>query len=345
MFISSYYFRSHTYTIVPRHVREDMQWMAECGTDAVIIGVLEQDLYAAVENYGIICEEAHRAGMQVFATPSRWGGLVAGCPKVPSIFSATNPKAMSQKSDGTPFIGWLGPIASVHHPATFDFFCQSLETLFRLFPITGIVWDEVKNLGQRDYSPAARRALAGEDIDDLRSHVDATAGFFDRVGAEILRMQPQTRIGMFLFANLKGYAVERCATIRHLHDFGCDGRPFRAEDRGISDSGGVLATKLLCETGAYFVDIARRCGKAPLFLIENHAMAEQDVPTMDKRLPEVLALGPEHLIYYYYPRSLKDPDRNMAVIARHIQKQRALRGHPLVPKLTTSSQPGASAWD
>ena len=41
---------------------------------------------------------------------------------------------------------------------------------------------------------------------------------------------------------------------------------------------------------------------------------------MDKRLPEVLSLGAEHMIYYYYPRSLEDPDANMAIIAKHLSE-------------------------
>ena len=41
--LSAYYFRAHLYTIVPHQVQEDFSWMADHGTDAVVIGVLEQD--------------------------------------------------------------------------------------------------------------------------------------------------------------------------------------------------------------------------------------------------------------------------------------------------------------
>ncbi len=319
MFISAYYFRAHTYTLVPRHVREDMQWMADHGTDAVVVGVLEQDLFAAVENIQRIGAEAARAGMQLYVTPSRWGSLVAGCPKVPSIFCATHPDAAACRPDGAPAIDWLGIKASVHHPATFAFFCEAVRQTLELFPVRGLIWDEVKNLGDRDYSPAAREALAGRDIDDINTHIDATAAFFDRVNAEALSMRPDLRIGMFLYADARGYCVERCAAIENLHDFGCDGRPFRAEDRGRSDSGAFAAAKLLCETGGYFVEQARANGKRGLFLIENHAMADADVLTMDRRLPQILSMGAEHIIYYYYPRSLSDPDANMRVIGRHMK--------------------------
>jgi hypothetical protein len=89
--LNAYYFRAHMYTLVPRHVQEDMKWMADIGTNVVSVAVLEQDLFAAVENIQIIVEEAKKAGMKVHAVPSRWGGLLAGAPKVPSLFSVLHP--------------------------------------------------------------------------------------------------------------------------------------------------------------------------------------------------------------------------------------------------------------
>ncbi len=323
MFLSSYYFRAHMYTIVPRQVREDMEWMADIGTDAVIIGVLEQDLTAAVQNIELVWKEADRVGMKLFATPSRWGSLVAGCPKVPSLFCAQNFDAHMQRADGSPLISGFGPLASVHHPDTFDFFCESMQRMLEIAPFSGIVWDEPKAFKTMDYSPAARAALEGKDIDNINTHIDAFCDFFDRVNAETLKMNPDILLSMFVFAHLKGYMVERAAQIPTLHEFGCDGRPFRREDNGRNDSGATEATKLLCDHGPYFVEQAKKNGKDCVFLVENHAMAEQDVPTMDKRLPAVLSLGAEHIIYYYYPRSLKDPDRNMAVIAKHMKAAKA----------------------
>ncbi len=329
MYLSAYYFRAHMYTIVPRHVREDMEWMADMGTDAVAIGILEQDLFAAVENIEILYREADRVGMKLLATPSRWGNLVAGCPKVPSLFCATNPEATMLRADGSPLIGAFGPLASVHHPATFEFFCESIERMLGIAPFAGIVWDELKALDAMDYSSAAKRALAdsdtgrGGDIDDLHAHIDAFCDFFDRVNGEARGMSPDLRLSAFVYGYLTGYRAERPAQIGNLDEYGCDGRPYRAEDKGGNDSGATRAEKLLCEQGPYFVELARRNGKRPLFLIENHAMAEEDVEIMDRRLPEVLSLGAEHVLYYYYPRSLKDPDRNMNTLRKHLSKSRA----------------------
>ena len=319
MFINAYYFRAHTYTLVPRHVREDMQWMASAGTNAVSVGVLEQDLFAAVENIQWIEREARAAGMQFYVVPSRWGGMVAGCPKVPSLFASKRPDACMRRKDGSPFISMFGPVASVHHPATYEFFCDTLDTLFEMVEVDGIIWDEPKILHDSDYSDAARAALGDDGLDDKRAQTDAVARFFGKVSAHALSRRPKLRTCMFTYANVGHETIERCAAIDELTDFGCDGRPFRAEDRGTDDnSGGQAPSKLLCDQGPAFVAAARRNGKRPLFLIENHALDNEDLPKMDKRLPEILSLGVEHLIYYYYPRSLEDPDANMAVIAKHL---------------------------
>lgn len=322
MFTTAYYFRAHSYTIVPKHVREDMEWMADHGTDAICIGILEQDLYAAVENFQLVCREANRVGMKVFATPSRWGSLIAGCPKVPSIFSATCPEAMIATKNGSPYIGWLGPIASVHHPKTMDFFCEAITKMLELFPFDGIVWDEVKNLDTKDYSDAAKKALPGKDLDDINVHLDATGDFFEKVNQAALSIKPELRLSMFLFGHLRGYCVERMAAIPSLHDFGCDGRPFGKDDGGGSDSGEHQATKWLCHDGPYFIEEAKKNNKNGLMLIENHALADKDVPLMDKRLPEILSMGAEHILYYYYPRSLEDPDHNMNVIGKHLMENK-----------------------
>lgn len=316
-FLSAYYFRAHMYTIVPRHVREDMAWMADIGTDAVVIGILEQDLIAAVENVEIIAEEAQRAGMQFFVTPSRWGSLVAGCPKVPSLFSSSRPDVWALRQNGTPYIKF-GPVASIHHPATFEFFVSSMERLFSFAPVNGLVWDEPKTLGIIDYSSAAREALKDQDFLDHNVHTNAQADFFERVNAEALRMHPNLDISLFVYGHMEGYPVERCAAISNLNSFGLDGRPYRAEDGGRDDGGGPVAGKLLCKQGPYFIETAHQAGKKAFMLVENHAMTPAEIDIMDRRMPEVLELGAEHMCYYYYPRSVSEPDRAMQVLARHL---------------------------
>jgi hypothetical protein len=50
------------YTLVPRYVREDMEWMAGVGTNAVSVGILEQDLFAAEANLDILSGKPNALG-------------------------------------------------------------------------------------------------------------------------------------------------------------------------------------------------------------------------------------------------------------------------------------------
>lgn len=323
---AAYYMAAHLYTLVPRHVREDLAWIRDHGAQAVVLGVLEQDLTAARENIAVVAAEAARAGLELWLTPSRWGNLVAGAPKVPSIFCATRHEAWALRADGRPVLNFLGPVASVHHPATFERFAGLLAQAFAQWPVRGVVWDEPKALHAADHSPAARAALGDADPADPAVVLGAQCAFFGRVNAEIRRLAPATRIGLFGFAHDTALAPALCA-IPGLDAAGCDGRPWRREDGGHSDDNdGGAPTKFLLGDGQVWTAAARAAGRAGLWLIENHALPDEDLPLMDHRLPEVLAAAPEWLLWYYYPRSLADPDAHMAVLGRHLRAHAQTRG-------------------
>ncbi|MGB3852437.1 MAG: hypothetical protein WA958_21150 [Tunicatimonas sp.] len=220
--LNAYYFRAHMYTMVPRQVREDMQWMADLGTDVVSVAVLEQDLFAAVENIEIICQEAERVGMQVFAVPSHRGGMFAGAPKVPSLFSVKNPQTWVLQKDCTPKISKVsGVTSSVHYPETYDFFCESLAKVLDTWPIRGIMWDEPKSYDY-DYSPRAIEKL-GKDA-PLEAHRKATADFHGWLNQFIKENYPDTTTCLFEQAH-KGELIPTVAQIPYLDYLGCDGRP------------------------------------------------------------------------------------------------------------------------
>lgn len=320
--LSAYYFRHHMYTLVPRHVRDDMAWMADAGTHNVCLAVLEQDLQHAKSNIEIVCREAQRVGMQVHAVPSRWGGIVAGAPKVPSMFAAAHPEACIRKADGAPyFSGVSGPVCSIYHEATRAFFADTTARLLRVFPIAGVIWDEVKVLDVKDYSDAARQAH-GAAWNGPR-HLDAVAAFFEDANAAARAVRSDVVLSMFLYAHLTGPAVDRMARVNGLDYYGCDGRPWRIEDGGTLEGAGKV---LLSGNGERFIAAAHQHGKGGLLLIENHAIATPDYDLLDRRMPEVLALGAEHLLYYYYPRNLDDPDRLMDILRRHLKGSGATTG-------------------
>lgn len=296
--LNAYYFRAHMYTLVPRHIREDMEWMADLGTTTISLAILEQDLTAVPHNLDWICREADRVGMKVFAVPSRWCGLVAGAPKVPSMFAVQHPELWLHHPDGTPHVNpFSGPCCDVNQTAVVDFWRETLTTLLTRWPICGLIWDEPKTLEVQPLPELTR--------------------FFDTIGAHAKSVRPDTVISMFLHSFYGNEIVESCSRIGSLDYFGCDGRPWGPADAPLVDNDKKV---LLGGHGARFLAAARAAGKGGLLLIENHDVAGAGYDMLDRRLPEVLALNAEQWIYYYYPRNLEDSDRVMGIMAKHLKR-------------------------
>lgn len=323
--IAAYYLNAHMYTIVPAHVRADMEWMASIGTSYVCIGVLEQDLFAAYENHALIAEEAARVGMRMIAVPSRWGGLTAGAPKCPSLFTILNPQTWMVNKRGTTAVNprVSGAISSVHHPDTLRFFCDTLAELFKQHPkMAGFIIDEPKGF-QVDKSRMAIAAL-GENA-PVTAHLAATRDFFGKVCAFAKQRWPDKLTLLFQQAHNGADELAAGAGVPHLDYYGCDGRPWTLEDDAKMAGGdGQESGKgkvLLSGRGESFIKAARAVpGRKSFFLMENHNLQASMLDAMDRNYPAVLALKPDMAAYYYYPRNVQEPDRAMAIIARHVRK-------------------------
>lgn len=326
--IGAYYLNAHMYTSVPRHVREDMAWIAETGTDFICVGILEQDLWAAGENIELIIEEAARANLRVMAVPSRWGGLTAGAPKVPSLFSVLHPHTWIQDEHGQTGFNptTSGVISSIHWPETFQFFTESLDRFFTRHPgLAGLVIDEPKALQFPDHSPKARAVLGpGTSRSD---HVQAAVDFYDRVLGHVRERHPDKLRLMFVPAQTRLEDIERCAAMRNVDYFGADGRAWDLPTDGgwlsLSDhSESGRGKVLLSGIGQQYIDAAHARGKKSLFLIENHNLTADMIDPMDRCLPDVLALDVDLVLYYYYPRNIPEPDRVMGLLRRHLLASR-----------------------
>jgi len=311
--INAYYFRAHMYTMVPRQVKEDLQWMRDMGCQAVSISILEQDFYAAVENIEIICNVASDLGMEVYAVPARWAGLFAGAPKVPSMFSITNPHTWVINEEGKTRQSQVsGVISSIHYPETVDFVKQKALEVFKLWDIKGIIWDEPKLVDGVDCSPMAIEKMGL--IKEEKPHVQAFSNFLEDVNLSIKSEYPDKSTHMFAYSNLAGWKIDMLSRIKGIDSFGCDGRPWYSADGGKQETSGKV---LLGEDGGErFLTAAARENKKTLWLIENHNLAMKDLPILEKRLPEVLSKQVDHLIVFYYPRNLEDPDRIMNSIRK-----------------------------
>lgn len=299
MKLNAYYFRAHMYTLVPRQVREDMAWMADIGTDIVSLAILEQDLTAVPRNLDCICREAERAGMQVYAVPSRWGGLTAGAPKVPSQFAASHPETWLIEPDGRPHVNpFSGPACDVTRADVQEFFRDRISALLGHWPIRGLIWDEPKTLEAQ-----------GPQV---------LAQFYDAMGAHARSVRSDVRLAMFLHSYQGPELAEPCAGIANLDIFGCDGRPWGPTEAPLVDND---AKVLLGGHGARFLSQARAHGKDGMLLVENHDLPAKAAPVLEANLPRVLELNPDHLIYYYYPRNLEDPELIMNIMAKCLTAQ------------------------
>jgi len=325
--IAAYYLNAHMYTYVPRHIRADMEWMAGIGTSYVCVGVLEQDLFAAYENHALIAAEAARVGMKVIGVPSRWAGLTAGAPKVPSLFSAAHPETWMVNKRGTTFVSpqVSSVISSIHHPKTLQFFCDALVELYRQHPaMAGFILDEPKAFNV-DTSPMAVAALGANA--PLEAHLGAARDFYAKVCRFAKERWPDKLT--ILFQKADNHTPAELAAgggVGPLDYYGCDGRPWTREEDAQFPHGGAVSESgkgkiLLSGVGQIFIDTARRVpGRKSFFLAENHNITSPMIDAIDRNYPAVLALKPDMLAYYYYPRNVQEPDRAMAVIAKHVKK-------------------------
>lgn len=104
---------------------------------------------------------------------------------------------------------------------------------------------------------------------------------------------------MFSVFNESSAVIERLARIIFLDDFGCDGVR------------GVRKMAALC---GRFLQAARANNKRDFMLIENQDVTRADDALMENRLPEVLLMNAEYLIYYCYPRNIPDPETQMEIL-------------------------------
>ena len=314
--LNAYYFRAHMYTAVPAHVRDDMERMAVLGTTHVTLAVLEQDFRAAHHNIERVCKEAARVGMKMLAVPSRWCGMFAGAPKVPSEFAAEYPETWMRKKNGEGIIsGPSGPVCSVFHPKVRDYMFAMTRDLVTRFDIAGMIMDEPKKLHQVDYSDAARTAVG--DTMTFDAQIDAKVAFFDEMGSRLKSARADARLDLFLHASNRPEWKERVAAMPTLDAFGCDGRPW---DTGAAGERNWDRKCLFPDNLDAYIQMAKDARKQTLCLVENYDLPDRHLDLLDEGYPRVFEREIDHLIYYWYPRNVADPDAQMAVVSKHVRR-------------------------
>lgn len=222
--LTAYYFRGQDLCVVRRHIREDMQWMADVGTDYAAVGVHEFQLdRLGGAGLDVICSEAERVGIQVHAIASRWAGLIAGWPTAAGLFAATHPEAWMRNADGTPVIRNFagGAICSFYHPATLELFQTSITRMLDQWPFAGIIWDEPKTLEDEDHSEAALKVLGEPSRGE--THVRHMAEFFSKATRHARAKKADLTISCFVYAHFSDMIMKHFAAVDGLDYFGIDG--------------------------------------------------------------------------------------------------------------------------
>jgi hypothetical protein len=313
--LTAYYFRGQD-SCVPRYqVREDLEWMADAGTDNAMVGVHEFQL-DRLGSLGleIICSEAERVGIKVHAIPSRWAGLVAGWPTAPGTFSATHPEAWMRNADGSPLVRNFagGAICSIYHPATLELFKTSIDRMLGQWPFAGIVWDEIKVLRDEDHSEAAVKALGGPSTGE--THVKNMAAFFSKATLHARTKKPDLVMSCFIYAWFEDWILRHCAAIEGLDYFGIDGIAVPHEDPRRKSVFGNFQRAAAA---------ARAAGKKSLCLVETGPNTGLGLEKTIGYVREFLQTAPvDHLLYYYYGSCLGPMRRYMSEMKKVVKKWR-----------------------
>lgn len=314
MYKIAYYIHQYQYNQTPAHTREDMAWIRSNGFDGVAMVVNEVDLVKGDRNIDQVFAAAKAQGLKMHLVPSRWGGLVAGTPGIKSAFSSSHPDDLMRAKDGSIQAGALwGALASVHSPATFQFFCENLSAVLARWPFDGIIWDEPKGFRTEDYSAHAMKTRPGGA--GIQWDNQQFAHFFDRLGKFLKEKYPNIRLSMFVYATMPQEVLDCCTAIQYLDDFGIDGNPF-IQTRKTDKQG-----KTLLENGKRIIELSHQAGKNGLMLIEDFDLTLEETKLMDRFLPEILSYAsrPEDVVMaYYYGRNNEDPDEVMRVISKHL---------------------------
>jgi len=275
-----------------------MAFLADHGFDAIAAGVHEEQ-YRQPLGLELVCEEAHRAGLEVLAIPSRWAGLIAGWPVLAGHFAASRPDVWMRDADGAPIVkGFCGPLCSVHHPDVRAYAIAKTEEILRTWDLDGIVWDELKTLTETDHHPLALEACAGPA--EGAAQIAATCELFAACNRAARAVQPDLHICSFIYAHFDDAILEPWSATEGFDDVGCDGKVWRAEDSA------SVGPKLLLEHAPRYVARAKDLGRRSLALIETQSLDAAQAALTLERLDELLAMGLDHLMVYYQPL-VKEP--------------------------------------
>lgn len=314
--IGAYYFRAGMFTMVPEHVRAQLDDMAAMGTDVVCLAVNDRDLVYNHANLAFLVDESHARGMQVYFVPSRIAGITAGAPLTADGLGYVHPHTWTINQDGTPLVrNGMGVVCSFYHPEVEAHFITVVSQMITDYAIDGIIWDEPKSTNWQDFSDTAR---ANNPDADFRIYMQDMAAFFSRINARLKTLRPDLVICHFDEACRRDEVAEESARIEHLDYYGTDGVPAAP----VSDDPACNRRdqKVLPFYGERYLTAAKANGCKTLALVENQRLSAEGVRAFAEAMPAIMQMDIDFMIYYYYGFVQDDVEGNMDVVRQHIAR-------------------------
>jgi hypothetical protein len=242
-------------------------------------------------------------------------GITAGQPVEPPLFGYHHPHTATLRQDGTPVVRKRhGILRSFYHPEVEDYFVEKVTAMLDLWEIDGIIWDEPKSTVP-EWQDFSALALKNNPDSSFVTYMQDFAAFYTRINEKLKEKDPDLTLVHFDEACRNDTVIEVSATIGHLDYYGTDGKPYPT-DR--SPHTGNRATKVLPYYGEKYLEAARKNNLGTMMLVENQRLSYREVEDMEETFPEILQMGVDFLIYYYYGFYNEAQDENMRVIREYV---------------------------
>ena len=318
MKINFYYLAHGFFVFNPKQVKRDYAEMKSLGADSITYAVLEQDDLFCPVTMEKHFELAHRAGLKVYVIFSRFGGLFAGAPRVPSLFSAERQDTLMRRKDGSIYSGYTGVYSCVNNRDFRKFFIRTTTRLLEKYKIDGVVFDEPKLSGSPCYCGTCRKLLGKEDPVVFRNR--SVVKFLDDAAAKMKKINPRLEIALF---NDTIYPLEfhrMSAGMKNLDYHGTDGS---LSKQWVNKSEIKQVKTPLLEQVKEAKKIAEENGKKFMAVCENFQVPASEIPAWERNFEKVLEYRPDLLVFFYYAPNTDDPEKLHDMIARCCRKIKA----------------------
>lgn len=262
MLLNCYYYAPHNHTLLGKHLRADLEHMRALGVDAISLCVQEEQLFnwhsRRLRN---VIELARSLGLQVFAVPNRWCGLVAGWLDGYSAWTVQHPHTF--RPGTTP-----PAVSDPTHPEVRAHFEHTLRTLLLDYPFDGVVWDEP------------------------RSVQPELVQFLDEMSAYAKSLRPGLTLSLFAESGRLETAPHYAAT-RHIDYLGSDGH-VRADSHRMH-----RMKNTIFQAHDVFHPLLTAAGKKTMYLLEAQRHRDEDLEAYLAVLDRAFALPMDQMMFYY----------------------------------------------